>query len=435
MEDVPARTERLNALLGGGAAEREQAYALLAKVGSSNGETHDVHEADVAVAAAVMPAFAKVLASDVQHVGAEEFRRAAYLLMTLQLVDLRITAGYARVWSTVSLAPSNAAVACLEKPVDELTREDMLTLSSIYVSYGATFAKGVTNACAAVEDPPAEMDVCMGYLNAPVTAMTSHARGKTPDEQNLALARRALALLQAEPDLPNPSASGLWCLIWMCASNRSSIGERMFHEVLPMAMEALSRGTPSEWLNVSQCEHFLYNAVFGAVKDAAEAAFLVGVDVIPLFLSSGYLAACVKLLETYEAEKGPSADTNVMGIFFGVLWNLASIDFSDSPEALVVLRGAAGSLRYAMDNGVPQLRDLGLTTDLYANILAANLFGKDEGDGELKLGPADIEQIVGYFTEMAKPASWGAMFPLPPGFVMLNLAVSDAHKLLVLNSD
>ena len=43
-----------------------------------------------------------------------------------------------------------------------------------------------------------------------------------------------------------------------------------------------------------------------------------------------------------------------------------------------------------MDNSVPQLADLGLTTGLFANILAANLFGKDEGDGELKLGQDDI---------------------------------------------
>ncbi len=436
MEDVPARTERLNALLGGGAEARSSAYELLAKV-CCNGDKagSDAYEADVAVAAAVMPAFANVLARDVQDVGAEEFRRAAYLLMTLQLLDLRITAGYIRVWNAVSLAPSNAAVVCLDMPVDELEREDLLTLSAMHVSIGVSFAKGFTKACAAVEDPPAELEGIQAYINAPVTATTSHSRGKTSDEYNLALARRALALLQAGPDLPNPAASGLWSLIWMCSSNRSSIGERMFQEVLPVAMEALSRGSASEWLNVSRCDHFLYNAVFGAVKDAAEAAFTVGVDVIPLLLSSGYLAACVKMLEAYKAEKGPSPDTNIMSIFYGVLWNLASIDFSNSPEALVVLRGAAGALRYAMDHGVPQLQDLGLTTDVFAAILAANLFGKDEGDGELKLGPADIKQILGYFAEMTTGTSWGGMFPLPTGFVMLNLAVSDAHKLLLLEND
>ena len=142
------------------------------------------------------------------------------------------------------------------------------------------------------------------------------------------------------------------------SSGRVSIAERTFHEVLPVAMQALSRGSPSGWLNVSQCEHFFYNAVFAAVKDAAVEAIAAGFDVVPLFLSSGYLAACVRLMERFEAEKGPSADTNVMSIFFGVLWNLASIDFSDSPDALAVLRSAAGSLRYAMDNNVVQLADI-----------------------------------------------------------------------------
>ena len=106
-------------------------------------------------------------------------------------------------------------------------------------------------------------------------------------------------------------------------------------------------------------------------------AIAAGFDVVPLFLSSGYLAACVRLLERFEAEKGPSADTNVMSLFYGVLWNLASIDFSDSPDALAVLRSAAGSLRYAMDNSVPQLADFCLTSGVFANLLAANLFGKD----------------------------------------------------------
>ena len=82
-------------------------------------------------------------------------------------------------------------------------------------------------------------------------------------------------------------------------------------ETLPVAMSALSRGSPSQWLNVSLCEDFLYNAVFAAVKDAAEGAVLSGFDVIPLLLSSGYLAACVQVLETFEAERGPTPDTNV----------------------------------------------------------------------------------------------------------------------------
>jgi hypothetical protein len=47
------------------------------------------------------------------------------------------------------------------------------------------------------------------------------------------------------------------------------------------------------------------------VKDAAEAAAVTGFDVVPLMLSSGYLAACVQVLETFEAERGPTPDTNV----------------------------------------------------------------------------------------------------------------------------
>lgn len=125
----------------------------------------------------------------------------------------------------------------------------------------------------------------------------------------------------------------------------------------------------------------------------------------------------------------------VMSIFFGVLWNLASVDFSGSPEASAVLRGAAAPLRYVMDHDVPQLKALGLTTEPLAGVLAANIFGKDEGDGELRLSSADIEHILQYLQELINPQiGWGATFPLPTGFVMLNVVISDAHKLLLLSS-
>ena len=428
---MSAQAQRVATLLGGGQAEREQAYTLLSQV-SEKSPCLDAEE--LAVCAAVVPAFSKVLAGDVSEVGPAEFRRASYLLAKLQLrtqSDGRVSGEYIRLYNGVSLAPKNAMVACLDKPVDELTREDMLTASSVCATYGAAFAKGITNALATIEDPPTEMEAISGYMNIPLTVATEHTRGRLPDQQSLALTRRALALLQAEPDLPNVEASGLWCLVWMCASNRAAIARQILEEALPVAMLALSAGTPSQWLNVSKCENFLYNAVFGAVKDSAE---LVGGDVVPLLLDCGYLAACVKMLETFEAEGGPTSDSNVMSFFFGVLWNLACLDFSDHGEATALLRSAATPLRYAMENDMIQLRDLGLTTRTFSCMLAANLFGRDEADGVLRLKQDDIDLIVLYLREMVAPVKWGAIFPLPTGSVMLNLSISDAQKLLLLNN-
>ena len=194
-------------------------------------------------------------------------------------------------------------------------------------------------------------------------------------------------------------------------------------------MAALNKGSPAEWLNVSQTG-LLYNCVFGALKDTAEQVALAGTDVVPLLLSSGYLEACVKAMETFEAEGGPSADTNVMSFFFGVLWNLAALDFSRSPEALAMLRGAAGPLRYAMEHDMPQLATLGLTCRTFACILAANLFGKDEEDegGLLQLGQDSMEPIIRHFQENIQPRIYGSMFPLSSGFQVLNLTISDYHK-------
>jgi hypothetical protein len=265
---APARIARIVALLGSEEkGEREAAYELLAAIGSSI-QNSSGDELGVEVAAAAMPAVAKVLASET--VGAAEFRTASYLLVSLLALELRIVGEYGRVWNGVSLS-SNALTSCLDRPVEELTREDMLTVSSICATSCAIWAKGGTAACAAIDDPPTEIEFVSGYLNFPLEITTAHARGKTPDAQNLALIRRGLALLQSEPDMPNPAASGLWSMIWMAAQNRPTIGQQVFEETLPAAMRALSRGTPSQWLNVSQCATFLH------LPDASPTSFSASV--------------------------------------------------------------------------------------------------------------------------------------------------------------
>ena len=421
-------------LEAGEASGREEGYSLLQELCN----TAPCMEGETAAAAAqTIPALGKILCADVSEVCPAEFQRASCLLTTLQLqahADGRVSGQYLLVWDSISMAPNNAIVQCLNKGADSLTREDLLTAGSVCAPVAAAFAKGITNSLATLPDPPHESVIIAGYINNPVGKATSHSRGKVPDQQSLAIVRRALALLKAEPDLPNLDKSGLWCLIWLSCANRPGIALQILEEALPVVMSVISSSSPSQWLNVSKADKFMYNAVFSVVKDSADA---YDGDVVPMLLSSGYLAACVQMLRTFEAEAGPQKDHNVMSIFFGALWNLASLDFSQSPDALAMLRGAAAPLRYAMDHEMPQLGQLGMTNRLFACLVAANLFGRDEdGDGPLKLTQEDVGHTLVYFSELNKPTiGWGAIFPLPPGTVMRNLCISDTHKQLLLDHE
>ena len=82
--------------------------------------------------------------------------------------------------------------------------------------------------------------MCQPFLLAHQRLHRAPRAGKTSDAQSLAMIRRALALLEAEP-APGPAeASGLWCMMWMGVQNRAAIAQAVFEESLPVAMATAS---------------------------------------------------------------------------------------------------------------------------------------------------------------------------------------------------
>lgn len=398
------RAGSLRRLLEGGPAEREQACAALAAAAASDFAPQAEGATELKqMLAMVVPAFAPLLAADVSVIGPAEFRRMSYLLLDLVMIDRRIQGEYIRMWPVIMAANGtcNAVVACLEKPAAELTREEMLTVSCHDSLIAAMWARGVAAILDAIDSPPTELEVVGTTMTQLLLPGTTHSRGQVPDAQALELARRGLALLRAEPDLGYAEASGLFWTLFVCGFNRPAIGQLLFEEAMPVAMAALNRASPSEWLTATK-GRFLFNGVFGLVKDSAAAAVVANGPeaVVPLLLSSGYLAALVQMLELFKAECGEASfaktagmSLNKMSFFYCVCWGAADLDFSVDPEAYQLIRGAASSIRFALDHNVEQLREIGgWQSRVWLCILAANLFGKDE-DG----GPLELLQVATFF--------------------------------------
>lgn len=385
------------------AAEREQGYVLVEEIGRGSQD-------DMAVGMLVAPAFAALLSRDLSEIGYSEFQRASYLVMKIMLVDWRINATYLKHWQEPMQAAGNAISCCLDMRPEELTREELLTISSYLTVFAAVWAPGITQTLTSgvVGGVPSEQDVLMGQMTCRLLPLSTAA---SSDVQNLALARRALALLRAEvAELPTPVVIGLFGLVWVTQQNRPKICALLFEETLPVVVATLKRGAPTEWHNISK-GGMLYGPLFGAVKDSAEAATVAGSrKVVPLLLSSGYLNVCVQMMETFEREQGPCADSDVMSFFYGVCWLLATIDFSGSPEAVAILRAAAKPMQYALqpEHNMIQCADLGGwgTTLVWMSILAANLFGREE-DSPLEFTQEVIDGALVILTELHNPTSWG----------------------------
>ena len=123
LADTVEPASDLKRLLAGGRNEREQACATLAAAaaGNSSSQADDgENEELIRMLVIVVPSVASVLARDISVVEPAEFRRAAYLLLDLVMIDNRILGEWIRVSPTVISAINTAPVACLDKPAQQL---------------------------------------------------------------------------------------------------------------------------------------------------------------------------------------------------------------------------------------------------------------------------------------------------------------------------
>ena len=110
------------------------------------------------------------------------------------------------------------------------------------------------------------------------------------------------------------------------------------------------------------------------------------------------------------------------------------------------LHDIPGAIRFAVDN--PLFAGEGFGTLIWGNMLAANVFGRDEqqqqgvataedASGQFCFSQEGVDGVIHTTGEFIRPKSFGGMYALSAtcGQAFLSISISDTNKQLMLSSD
>lgn len=409
----PGQADELAALLTSDAAEqRAQAYAVLEAT------------EDAAVALAAVVPMMTVLARPVEEVDAAELRRAGLALGRMVCLDCVVVGGECYKMETMKKLYSsedNALNAALRKPVNELSRADALLCAAMQSYHGTSGAKGL--------DPVLTVAGKTAMEHIGEWTATSPFQGVlATDERNCRLSTLLVEALREERE---QMAEGLVAAAWMFISElsggiRSVVAQHQIElGCLALAVAELRTIHSSEWVSV--CRDTLR-------AQAAMTALGMILASIPDPGTPGLLDVGLDALAAYERADA-LGEKNVMVVYFAAVVLLNGRLYWQSDANAARIRGATTSIRFLLDNPLFIVENLGWSTGMMAGILAAEVFGRDEGD-TMELRQAHVDDLVKCMTEHMTGGTTGGVQPLIGWWstCMLNLCVSDYHKTLLLHN-
>ena len=301
---MAATPEAIVGLLGGGAADRAQAYALLDAC--ADGEV-------TAYGTAALPSLVRLLAADADDVGPEEWPQVAFVICSLQLRGDETVCGEvaATDFKAFYLAERSVLGLTLAKPEAALALADVLALSGIFAVGTCVWIRAVTPCMARVRDPVTpeiELSYFWNFLTAPVVGNTSDAFNLQLIKMSLDLLLRSVAA-EGGREISGREKFGVWSLIWILAFGRPKLCKQLLEEssdFIDLATGAMRRGTAAEWIDFRKasaaCDGFVFGGVLAAVKDVAESAAAGGYDPMPRLLRSGFFDVVVELARFRSSE-------------------------------------------------------------------------------------------------------------------------------------
>jgi hypothetical protein len=368
------------AQLRGSAAEREAAYAHLLRLEAehfnANGGAIISSAAAAEIAVACVSPLCEVLCKPVSEVDVAEYQRAAQVLTALNGVDPARVGGecskpdqcnFFMAWA----APDSALGVVLAKEPSSLTAEDALiaacAIAPFTIHWAASWDAAIQAAGISTMD-------CMG-IYMPAAFMINTA---TPsDDRNLVLVPLLLELLRAPEKLPDFTLPGvLWAM--MCGSiGRPAVAAKLLeHDAIAVLMDILRQASPSELVAAAGYSRRAYGGALPAMRDLVESSQGGGVDLTAQLLSCGFIDVVVAALSAVE--KVGEDNVNQGLVVYGLLGFLSVLDGEALPQIEEKLRAIPSALRCVKDSKMTLLADFGLTASIFATIVAANLWGKDE---------------------------------------------------------
>ena len=407
------------------AAAREAAYTAL--------QTTD----DARLAAACVRDLVCVLGSSSDVVGAAEFQRCSLVLsraVSLDAVSVGAVYMASGRWLVGQTTTGNALDALLSKSVGDLGRADVLCAAAELSCHSAACARGWSAPAAGAGLSPQQ------FLGA-WQEQQAYFVIRCPDPaRNARLSELAIEVLRSDAsraELPEALAAGLWAVVgWGLLARPAAATAFIQAGGLELAIKEL-RAAPNgsaDWVSVSASPHNRFGMV--------ALTFLAVGSSNWKQLGAGHTGLVDVLLEVLSANMACRLEDVNVSVVWLSLRSLAGLAFEATE--ISPLRSMAPSLRYILDN---ELHWDVHTTAFPAVTLATLLFGRDEGkestaaaDGDseivsLELTQRDIDAFVQHSLSHLEAKFVGGATALEPAwsYAALNLLVSDAHKLLLLN--
>ena len=439
-EEAVPRAEALCAQLrASSSTERSAAYVALGRLEldarAAGGAVSQQEAADIAVACTAP--LCEILCRDAAEVGAEELRRAALALTALTDIDAARVGGEAfrpgqsNIWCAWS-AETSALGAILAKDPADLVLEDALTIGCTFAAFiGGWATSRSIDAIAEVAGVTAMEFLREFNANCFLCVPCTNCFRTADDARNYALAPLMVELLKEPEKLPPFALVGCLCQLECLNAGRPKVALKCLeHGIVDAAMGVLGRATPAEQVTTTGFARGGHGEVYHMMFDLVGPAQIGGEDLTGELLACGFIDQFVAMLNAVE-ELGAS---NVCGdvIFFG-LWFLKLLDGEALPQIEEKLRAAKPALRYLCDSPITSVAEIGWTCGVFSVFIAANLFGRDEGN-TFGFVQKDIDGVVEFEFEMLRASTWGKIWQLVLNQCkgLLSLCISDSAKKMLL---
>jgi hypothetical protein len=402
---------QLAAQLGGAAAEREAAYKALFLLEEEHHELASSPKsrrrrviADIAVACTIP--LCGVLTRPVAEVGVEEYRRASRLLVALSGVDPGRVGGETirpnirreeRPWTEDTSAvrafaesPDSALGVVRAKDLQTLTREDALTVATLYghfvvQSSTCTGVDAMTDACGMTSPEWLEKSFPGLYLNHPTVSDPDFNLAlapllmdllKKPDQlPDFTLGKRAACRLllarcvyAAAPDSCRWFAAGVLFAITHVIMAKPDVVQLLLdeHDAVAAFTGVMRQVTPAQLVSAPGFSRRPHGTIMHAMKDMIETAQAIGRDLTAQLLEIGYIDLLLECLRSVP-EVG-SENSNGIVCIFGYMRTLNVLFGEKIEEIEEKLREDLNSraLRYVVDNSVIFIKSYGLQAARWA---------------------------------------------------------------------
>eukprot|EP01043_Picozoa_sp_COSAG02_P061294 COSAG02_NODE_8208_length_2658_cov_2.339586_1_plen_578_part_00 len=435
--------DALVAQLAGDAAERAAAVATLEATG------------DVALGVACVEALLIVLSKPVRDVDSTEYRQCCYALAHLASLHPVRFGGewYRNKRFLLAQAKGNARDIGALQP-DELSLEHALTLTALDSVGASMCTKGFTHPLHAAGTNMLEWWGTLLSQENQHAVLTSSAMSRILSLLLELLAERRVELSEIE-------VAGIWMWIfWNTNINPVLSLAAAEGGALGLGVAELQTGSPADWVSISRNPSGRFGVVHAAI--AAICNYIPPLDKKRLILSTPkILDVSLDAIRAFE-EANNLDDSNVTAVFvfFFGLYGAHPTFCEESERNRAAVRQAASSLRFALDNPLDWIKELGnstsfmtvrsnepqcshlppvsstrdwfLTRCVAQVLLASAVFGRDEDNHATFLRQQDVDNVVlaflscldGRLGQVPMQEQWSKS--------VLEISISDQHKLLLL---